>query len=113
MNTVDHSVELKRRATALGFTVTGIARLEKNPHAADLDRWLAAGHAGPMTYLHRQAEKRKDPRGIMPGAKSAVVTLTNYFHGRPRSRVAQYARSADYHDRLGGPPDPLAAPLRQ
>ena len=49
MNTVDHSVELKRRATALGFTITGIARLEKNPHAAELDRWLAAGHAGTMT----------------------------------------------------------------
>src|SRR3989440_352457 len=113
MNTVDHSVELKRRATALGFTVTGIARLEKNPHAAELDRWLAAGHAGTMTYLHRQAEKRKDPRTIMPGAKSAVVTLTNYFHGSLRSRVAQYAWSSDYHDVLGGRLDQLAAAIRQ
>ena len=95
MNAVEHSVEVKRRATALGFTMTGIARLEKNPHAAELDRWLAAGHAGTMTYLHRQAEKRKDPRMIMPGAKSAVVTLTNYFHGSLRSRVAQYAWSSD------------------
>ena len=113
MNTVDHSVELKRRATALGFTITGIARLEKNPHAAELDRWLAAGHAATMTYLHRQAEKRKDPRMIMPGAKSAVVTLTNYFHGSLRSRVAQYAWSSDYHDVLGGRLDQLAAAIRE
>src|SRR2546421_8222832 len=108
MNTVDHSVELKRRATALGFTVTGIARLDRNPHAAELDRWLAAGHAGTMTYLHRQAEKRKDPRRIMPRARCAVVTVTNYYHRAadprppaPRSgRVAQYAWSSDYHDVL-------------
>src|SRR5437588_4149209 len=113
MNTVDHSVELKRRATALGFTVTGIARLEKNPHAAELDRWLAAGHAGTMTYLHRQAEKRKDPRVIMPGAKSAVVTLTNYFHGSLRSRVAQYAWSSDYHQILGDRLEQLAAAIRE
>ena len=34
-----------------------------------------------MTYLHRQAAKRKDPTRILPGARVAVVTLTNYWHG--------------------------------
>jgi len=52
MNTVEQSVELKRQAAALGFAATGIAQLERNPHAAELDRWLADGHAGTMTYLH-------------------------------------------------------------
>ena len=33
-----------------------------------------------MTYLHRQAAKRKEPQRIMPEATAAVVTLTNYFH---------------------------------
>src|SRR5438477_10489562 len=125
MNTVDHSVEIKRRAAALGFVATGIARLEKNPHAAELDRRLAAGHAGTMTYLHRQAEKRKDPRVIMPGARAAVVTLTNYFHSplpglapgvsqaSAVGRVAQYAWSSDYHDVLGGRLDQLAAVIRE
>src|SRR5258706_5890797 len=71
-----------------------------------------------MTYLHRQAEKRKDPRLVMPGAKTAVVTLTNYFHGsgveRPAAmpRVAQYAWSPDYHDVLGERLEQLAAPSR-
>src|SRR6266508_2633676 len=93
-------IEIKRRAAALGFATTGIARLDRNPHAGELDRWLVDGHAGTMTYLHRQAEQRKDPRLVMPGAKTAVVTLTNYFHGdrspnpEPRvPRVAQYAWS--------------------
>ena len=49
-----------------------------------------------MTYLHRQAEQRKDPRLVMPGAKTAVVTLTNYFHGdrspNPEPRVPRVAQ---------------------
>src|ERR1051325_1076905 len=65
------SVAIKRHAAELGFSATGIARLDRNAHAAELDRWLAAGHAGTMTYLNRQAEKRKNPRRIMPGATSA------------------------------------------
>lgn len=117
------SLELKRRAAELGFAATGIARLDRNPHAAELDRWLADGHAGTMTYLHRQAAKRKDPRLIMPQARAAVVTLTNYFHGpsapsqgdgaRHRGRVAQYAWSSDYHDVLGARLEQLAAAVRE
>jgi len=121
MNNVEQSVELKRRARALGFTATGVARLERNPHASELDRWLADGHAGTMTYLHRQSEKRKDPRLVMPGAKTAIVTLTNYFHGArvaspaatPRGQVAQYAWSADYHDVLGDRLEQLATAIRE
>jgi len=111
-------IAIKQRAAELGFSATGITRLDRNPHAAELDRWLANGHAGTMTYLNRQAEKRKDPRAIMPGAKSAVVTLTNYFHGwgapRPRpGAVAQYAWSPDYHDVLGERLERLATAIRE
>lgn len=110
-------IEIKRRAAALGFAATGIARLDRNAHGAELDRWLAAGHAGTMTYLHRQAEKRKDPRLIMPNARTAIVTLTNYFHGNhnpgTRARVAQYAWSSDYHDVLGERLEQLAAAIRE
>jgi len=96
----------------LGFDTVGVTTLEPNAHAAELDAWLAAGHAGTMTYLHRQAEKRKDPRRIMPGARVAVVTLTNYYHGTARHGVAQYAWSADYHDVLGARLEKLAAAIR-
>jgi epoxyqueuosine reductase len=113
-------IAIKQRAEALGFSRIGIARLAGNPHAAELDRWLANGHAGTMTYLNRQAEKRKDPRRIFPGARSAVVTLTNYFHGsahpgaapRGQRRVAQYAWSSDYHNVLGERLEQLAAEIR-
>jgi len=105
------SAAIKRRAAELGFAASGVAALERNPHAAELDRWLAAGHAGTMTYLHRQAEKRKDPRRVMPEARTAVVTLTNYFHGTATGGVAQYAWSPDYHDVLGARLEQLAAAI--
>jgi epoxyqueuosine reductase len=104
---------------ALGFDAVGITTLERNAHAGELDAWLAAGHAGTMTYLHRQAEKRKEPGLIMPTARAAVVTLTNYFHRsahpgaapRGQPRVAQYAWSSDYHDVLGARLEKLAAAI--
>ena len=121
------SVEIKRLGAEFGFSAVGIAPLERNPHADELDRWLADGHAGTMTYLHRQSEQRKDPRLIMPQANSAVVTLTNYYHGAPRipglapgvgqtpgvGRVAQYAWSSDYHDVLGRRLEQLASAIRE
>ena len=119
------STEIKRRAAALGFDAVGIAALDRNPHADEIDRWLAAGHAGTMTYLQRQAEKRKDPRRIMPNARAAVVTLTNYFHEhqdglalgvtQPSAvgRVAQYAWTSDYHQVLGDRLEQLATAVRQ
>ena len=121
MNPVERGVDVKRRGTALGFAAVGITTLERNAHAAELDAWLAAGHAGTMTYLRRQAEKRKDPRRIMPKARVAIVTLTNYYHGpadpgmapRGQPRVAQYAWSSDYHDVLGARLEQLAAAIRE
>ena len=119
MTPAAQSVELKRRGAALGFDAIGIATLERNGHASELDRWLAAGHAGSMAYLGRQADQRKEPAGILPGARVAVVTLTGYFHGSTVSRrdgaprVAQYAWSHDYHRILAARLDRLAAAVTE
>jgi len=115
MTASSDSATVKHRAAELGFDATGVAPLEPNPHAAELDRWLAAGYGGTMTYLQRQQDKRADPRRIMPEARVAVVTLTNYFHGTPQpaaARVAQYAWTADYHDMLGRRLEQLAQAIR-
>jgi epoxyqueuosine reductase len=121
MTPADRSAAVKRRAATLGFDAAGVARLGPNPHAAALDRWLAAGYAGTMTYLHRQAAARRDPGRIMRGATAAVVTLTNYFHGHvgrvspgaaADARVAQYAWGDDYHRLLGARLARLADAIR-
>ncbi len=119
--TSSNNGEVKRRATALGFDAVGVTTLEPNAHAEQLDRWLGAGYAGTMTYLHRQVEKRKEPARIMPQARVAVVTLTNYFHGsanpgappRGQPKVAQYAWSSDYHEELGARLERLADAIRE
>lgn len=112
------TVAVKRRALELGFDAVGVASLEPNEHAGELDQWLAAGYAGTMTYLHRQATKRKHPASILPGARTAVATLTNYFHGPDPGRqlgdpgrVAQYAWSSDYHEVVGRRLERLAAAI--
>ena len=97
----------------MGFDAVGVTTLEPNAHAPELDRWLEAGYAGTMSYLQRQAEKRKDPRRIDPAAKIAVVTLTNYYHEPAQHGVAQYAWSADYHDVLGARLEKLATAIRE
>jgi epoxyqueuosine reductase len=112
-----NTVEVKRRALDLGFDAVGIATLEPSARATELDRWLAAGYAGTMKYVHRQAEKRKFPARIRPDARVAIVTLTNYFHGctsgTPSGKVAQYAWSTDYHLVLGRRLEQLATALRE
>jgi len=132
--TLRNTVEVKRRALALGFDAVGITTLEPNAHAAELAAWLDAGYSGTMTYLHRQAERRKEPARIWPEARAAVVTLTNYWHGSPGgpglapgvrsdtdpgrkagvlARVAQYAWSSDYHSILGARLEQLAKAIRE
>ena len=117
VETSRRTVEVKRRALELGFDAVGIATLEPSARATEFDRWLSAGYAGTMTYLHRQGEKRQFPARIMADARVAIVTLTNYFH-RARGtqgtgKVAQYAWSTDYHLVLGRRLELLATALRE
>jgi epoxyqueuosine reductase len=93
---------VKQQAADLGFLACGITDPSPPPHPERLDRWLAAGYAGTMRYLHRQARRRKDPRLIVPEALSIVVVLDNYYQpdqpaDRRPPRVARYARGEDYH----------------
>ena len=108
---------VKRRALELGFNAVGIATLEPSAYSDAFAEWLASGYAGDMTYLHRQAERRTHPARIVPDARVAIVTLTNYFHGftspTPLGRVAQYAWSADYHVVLGRRLEQLATALQE
>jgi len=107
---------VKRRAEELGFVACGITDPSPIDDGGWLDRWLAGGYAGVMRYLHRQARKRKDPRLIIPGTKSVVVVLDNYYDGDPDPgpppKVARYARGEDYHRVTRERLEPLADLLR-
>ncbi len=107
---------VKRRAEELGFVGCGITDPSPVEDGGWLDRWLASGYAGVMRYLHRQARKRKDPRLIIPEARSVVVVLDNYYDGDPdpgpAPKVARYARGLDYHKATRERLEPLAELLR-
>ena len=98
------SAAVKAHARTLGFDVCGIAPATALPELAHLRDWLARGHAGEMSYLARTADTRADIQRFLPGARSVVVTGTNYWTGpAPRApgvapaRVARYAHGEDYH----------------
>lgn len=132
-NSSNHGVELKedlrRQALALGFDVAAFAAATPPPGAEHLNAWLAAGGHADMEWMARHADRRADPRLLLPGVG---VILCLGVNGRPPgavgeaaadpggARIAAYACHGDYHDvlkkklgslsrwlaeRLGGPVD--------
>ena len=65
---------MKRLARECGFELAGAGRAQ--PIAEDFARyrnWTAEGMAGEMRYLtDRRAEVRRDPRNLLPRARSMV-----------------------------------------
>lgn len=61
------------------------------------------GKQGEMGYMARNIDKRLDPRILMPGARSVISVLQNYFPGetlpvKDNYKIAKYAYGRDYHD---------------
>lgn len=94
---------IKNTAFSLGFDACGIARAEElTEDKAFLRKWLDEGRNGDMQYLARNFEKRTDPRLLVPGCKSVVVVLMNYYPEKTQPqnapKIARYAYSqVDYH----------------
>ena len=89
---------IKAQSYGLGFDLVGIAPLGRAETAAAFDEWLARGYDGEMSYLARNAEKRRDSRLPVGGATTAIVVAMNYGGNEPSGPVARYARGDDYHD---------------
>jgi len=89
---------IKAQAYGLGFDLVGITTLGPAETAAAFDEWIAHGYAGEMSYLPRNAEKRRDSRLPFDGASTAIVVAMNYGGTEPPGPVARYARGDDYHD---------------
>ena len=71
---------IKQTALSIGFDACGIAKADLlADDAAFMKQWLDDGKNGDMQWLARNFEKRVDPRVLIPGCKSVVVVLLNYF----------------------------------
>ncbi|MGN6602580.1 MAG: tRNA epoxyqueuosine(34) reductase QueG [Ginsengibacter sp.] len=94
---------MKKTAAQLGFDYCGIAKAERlDEDAKRLESWLNKGFNGTMDYMNRYFDLRIDPCKLVPGAKSVITLLINYFPSERQNpaapKVSKYAFGKDYHE---------------
>ena len=94
---------IKSAAKSLGFDFCGIARAQQlDEDARRLENWLHSGKHGSMKYMENYFDLRIDPTKLVPGAKSVITLLLNYFppeqQRRDAPQVSKYAYGKDYHE---------------
>jgi len=109
---------IKQASRDLGFDHCGIAparRLDED--ARRLEKWLRQGMHGSMLYMEKYFEERVDPARLVPGAKSVITLLMNYFPAEKQDegvpRVARYAWGKDYHEVIRAKLNTLLERLRE
>ena len=97
-----HTELIKTEAKRLGFLSCGIAKAEfLEEEAPRLEKWLQNGMHGQMSYMENHFDKRLDPRLLVPGARSVVSLLLNYYPEHEQEegnyKISKYAYGEDYH----------------
>jgi epoxyqueuosine reductase len=105
---------IRQRARTIGFDAVGFAAasaLRAGGHGDDLETFLAEDRHGDMDWLARNVDRRRDPNGLWPEARTVISLGLSYapkddplkLLSRPeRGNVSIYARGRDYHDLLKG-----------
>lgn len=94
---------IKRKALESGFSFCGISKAEfLKEEAPRLEEWLKRGYHGKMGYLENHFDKRLDPTLLVPGAKSVISLIYNYYPAKEiaagdQFKIAKYAYGEDYH----------------
>lgn len=93
---------VRREALAMGFDYVGISKAEfLEKEAPLLEAWLKKGNQGEMSWMANYFDLRVDPTKLVPGSKSVISLMMNYFpeekqqHDSPK--IAKYAYGRDYH----------------
>jgi len=100
--TLDHSRLIKEKALRFGFSYCGIAKaMPLTDDARRLENWLKMGWQGKMNYMEQHFDLRIDPTKLVPGARSVITLLMNYFPSERQQdhapKIASYAWGKDYH----------------
>jgi epoxyqueuosine reductase len=101
-NSEKYSALIKQEARRLGFDACGIAIARPlDDDARRLEQWLKKGMQGGMQYMENYFDLRIDPAKLVPGAKSVVTLLLNYYPKEKQAedapKIAKYAWGTDYH----------------
>lgn len=101
-NVATYSATIKKQAAQLGFSWCGIAQATQlNDDARRLEKWLNSGMHGSMHYMEKYFEQRINPAILVPGARSVITLLLNYFPEKQQQpcapKISKYAYGKDYH----------------
>jgi epoxyqueuosine reductase len=103
LSTESYTQIVKQEAKRLGFDYCGISKAEfLEAEAPRLEQWLKNQMQGEMQYMNNHFDMRLDPRKLVPGAKSVVSLLLNYYTEQKQQDpeapiISQYAYGEDYH----------------
>lgn len=104
MNTQSiHTHFIKKTAVQLGFQYCGIAKTEQlDDDARRLEKWLKQNMHGSMQYMENHFDLRVNPCLLVPGAKSVITLLINYYPSQVQDeaspKISKYAYGTDYHE---------------
>jgi epoxyqueuosine reductase len=102
MNKEHNTQIIKSIATQLGFDFCGIALAQQlDDDARRLEAWLNKGMNGTMDYMANHFDMRVNPTLLVPGAKSVITLLFNYYTEEKQTgefKISKYAYGEDYHD---------------
>jgi epoxyqueuosine reductase len=113
-----HTHWIKGWTRELGFDHCGIAKATRlDDDARRLETWLHQGMQGTMQYMENHFDLRIDPSRLVPGARSVITLLLNYYPAREQPahtpKIARYAYGEDYHDVIRGKLKELLAKIRR
>jgi epoxyqueuosine reductase len=98
-----YTLSIRQKALELGFSDIGFTKVshlsEEEEH---LKQWLDAGFNAGMKYMENHFEKRVDPAKLVPGAKTVISVLLNYYPAETQKHndapvISKYAYGRDYH----------------
>lgn len=103
MHLIQRTQQIKGWAQELGFGYCGIAKAKMlDEDARRLEKWLQKGMHGSMHYMEKNFDLRVDPTKLVPGAKSVITLLLNYYPEQQQQqdapRISKYAYGQDYHE---------------
>ena len=98
----NYILSIKAEAQRLGFLSCGVSKAQfLETEAPRLEKWLNQRMHGEMAYMENHFDKRLDPTKLLPGKKSVISLLLNYFPEETQRedsyKISKYAYGTDYH----------------
>ncbi|MFW6370752.1 MAG: tRNA epoxyqueuosine(34) reductase QueG [Bacteroidota bacterium] len=98
----DYKDRIKNKALELGFDDCGFSKAGYlKEDAGKLREWLKKGYNGSMKYMEKYFDKRVNPGKLVPGYKSVISVIMNYYppEEQPEDtyKISKYAYGRDYH----------------